>query len=129
MGYESKFFAVRDYQFPEDGLHHSEVIATLDMCKMGYEDEIMDFRNLFDTETPFTIRMFEYNPETEEEEMMDVHEDKYGETLKYITDKRKGIELIKNVMDKNDYWRFKLLLEFMRMFADYDDVYIVHYGH
>lgn len=129
MGYESKFFAVREYQFPKDGLHHSDVIATLDMCKMGNEDEIMDFRNLFDTETPFTIRMFEYNPETEEEEMMEVHEDKYGETLKYITDKRKGIELIKNVMNKNDYWRFKLLLEFMRMFADYNDVYIVHYGY
>lgn len=129
MGYESKFFAVREYQFPKDGLHHSDVIATLDMCKMGYEDEIMDFRNLFDTETPFTIRMFEYNPETEEEEMMEVHEDKYGEALKYITDKRKGIELIKNVMDKDDYWRFKLLLEFMKMFADYDDVYIVHYGY
>ena len=128
MGYESKFYAVKEYDFPE-GIHHSQIIATLDMCKMGYDDDVVAFHKLFDTETPFSIYMYDYDSETEEEKYMDVIEDKYGDRLKYISDKKKGIEMVKRIIDNDDYWRFKLLLEFMRTFADYDDVYIVYYGY
>ena len=129
MGYESKFYAVKSYNFPEKGLKHSQIIATLDMCKMGYGDNVIAFRKLFDTETPFSIYIYDYDTETEEETFIDVSEDKYGERLKYISDKKKGIEFAKRIVDEDDYWRFKILLEFMRTFADYDDVYIVHYGY
>lgn len=129
MGYESKFFAVKEYQFPTEGLHHSEIIATLDMCKMGDDPEIAEFLDLFDTETTFSIYMGDCDPETGEEVMMDVSEDKYGDRLCYLTEKKKAIALIKSVMDREDYWRFNLLLEFLRMFAKYDSVYIVHYGY
>lgn len=128
MGYESKFYAVKEYDFPKD-IHHSQIIATLDMCKMGYDDDVVAFRKLFDTETPFSIYIYDYDTETEEEKYMDVIEDKYGDRLKYISNKKKGIEILKRIIDNDNYWRFKILLEFMRTFADYDDVYIVHYGY
>lgn len=128
MGYDSKFYAVKEYDFP-DGIHYSEIIATLDMCKMGDGDDVVTFRKLFDTETPFSIYICDDDSETEEEKCMDVIEDKYGDRLKYISNKKKGIEMVKRIIDNDNYWRFKLLLEFMRTFADYDDVYIVHYGY
>jgi len=129
MGYESKFYAVKSYDFPENGLKHSEIIATLDMCNMGYDDDVMTFRKLFDKETPFFIYMYDYDPETEEEKYMPVIEDRYRDRLKYISNKKRGIEMVKKIIDNDNYWRFKILLEFMKTFADYDDVYIVHYGY
>ena len=128
MGYESKFYAVKEYDFPK-GIHHSQIIAILDMCKMGYDAAVVAFRKLFDTETPFSIYMYDYDSETEEGKYMYVIKDKYGDRLKYISNKKKGIEMVKRMINTDNYWRFKILLEFMRTFADYDDVYIVHYGY
>lgn len=119
MGYESKFYAVKEYVCPKDTSF--QIIATLDMGNMGYDDDVLTFRKLFDTETPFSIYMYDHD--------MDVIEDEYGDRLKYISNKKNGIEMVKKIVDNDNYWRFKLLLEFMRTFADYDDVYIVHYGY
>ena len=70
------------------------------MCKMGYDDDVVTFRKLFDTETPFSIYMYDYDSETEEEKYMDVIEDKYGDRLKYISNKKKGIEMVKRMIDE-----------------------------
>lgn len=129
MGYESKFFAVRDYGFPEEGgLHHSQIIATLDMCKMGDTDGFLD---LFSVETPFTLFLYDYNPDTKEEGYMYVHEDKYGDVLKYIPneDIDEAIDYIKQASKRDTYWRYKLLIDFLKTFKKYKNIYIVHYGY
>lgn len=131
MGYESKFYAVRKYNFDSDvkGYRATEIVATLDMCKMGYSDKVAEFLGLFDTKADFTLRLEDYNNEKDRYEMMDIIEDKYGSPLCYISDKEEGIKVVKEMIKQDDYWRFPLLLKFLKMFRDCDNVYIVHYGY
>ena len=132
MGYESKFYAVKKYDFKATKdlkYDASEIIATLDVSKMGYSDNVNKFLSLFDKEAPFMLWIDGYDSEKEAEVMVYTHEDRYGEPITYITDKKKGIKLLKEIIKEDDYWRFDLLLRFMKAFKDHDDVYICHYGH
>ena len=55
-------------------------------------------------------------------------EDMYGEHIKYGNIKEL-INQLKEVIKKDDYWRFKILLSMLEMFKDVPDVYVVHYGY
>lgn len=132
MGYESKFYAVRDYGFKSSNntpYTCSEIVASLDMSKMGYSNTVTEFLDLFDTETPFTIYIGDCD-EDGNEVMMEVHEDRYGVPLNYMSDIKKGITQVKKMIKEDDYWRFKLLLNFLKMFEECpENIYIVHYGY
>jgi hypothetical protein len=127
MGYESRIYFCREYNFPEP-IHHSEIIAMIDMCKMGYSDTVMKFRNCFDVETTFAI----YIPGCDEdgnEIMIDETEDKYGDRIKYASDVDELYNLAMKMAEENDYWRFNILKGMIENFKEYPDIKIVHYGY
>lgn len=131
MGYDSRFYAVRDYKFSNtfvDGYSTSEMIASLEMWKMGYSDKVKELLNLFDTKIPFTLYIGSCDDEGNEV-MKDVIEDLYGDHICYLSDKEKAIKILKEIIKEDDYERFKWLLKFIKMFRHKDDVYICHYGH
>ena len=131
MGYESKFYACRDYGFKwsDEKYNASEIVASLDVSKMGYSDTVTVFLNLFSIEAPFGIYLPDYDEETEMEKMMYVHEDKYGAPLCYLSDIDEAITLAIQMYNEDRYWRFKLLIKFLEAFKDEEDIYIVHYGY
>lgn len=128
MGYESKIYFCKEYSFPEP-IHHSDIVAYIDMSKMGYESYVHEFLQAFDTPTPFSIRVEDYNDELDCECMKDVIEDKYGARLCYAFNKDKLYELARKMQKQDGYWRFEKLTEMIKIFKDNDDVYIVHYGY
>ena len=134
MGYESKFYAVREYNFASYQLPEykaSEIIAMLDMCKMGYEDDVNKLLNLFKNRVPFVLYLEDGCDEKGNAIIRDTVEDCYGKHITYISneDKEKAIKLVKEISKRDNYWRFNLLHKFLKMFKDYDDVYICHYGY
>ena len=133
MGYESRFYAVKKYYFESSikGKSASEIVAELDMSKMGYDSRICEFRDLFKNEADFTLHLLEYDDELGGYNYKDVTKDAYGAELCYIAkeDIPKAIKLINNQIRYDSYWRFKLLRDFLKMFKDCDNIYIVHYGY
>ena len=127
MGYESRIYFCQEYNFPEP-IHHSQVIAKLDMCKMGYSDTVQRFLKCFDTETTFSIYM-EGSDENGNEIMVDEIEDRYGARLKYASDVEELYKRAKQMAAEDDYWRFNILEDMIRAFKDYPHVKIVHYGY
>ena len=130
MGYDSRIYFVRDYGFPEKSIHHSEIVAEIEMWKMGHSDAAMKFREAFTMETPFSIYVEGYDDENEVECLEDVIEDKYGDRLCYAPNSERLYELAKE-LEKTDktYWRFKALRKMIGIFKGMEDIYIVHYGH
>lgn len=127
MGYESRIYFCHDYDFPEP-IHHSSIIAMIDMCKMGYSDSVMKFRNCFDTETEFSI----YIPGCDKdgnEIMVDEITDCYGSRLKYASDVENLYQYVKQMADEDDYWRFNILKGMIEKFKEYPHIKIVHYGY
>ena len=134
MGYESKFYAVKRYNHgsgTNPGYNASQIIAVLDMCKMGigYYDSVTEFIKLFDTEADFVIYDYDYDEERECEMYKAMTEDKYGDPIKYISDIDKGIKLMREIIKEIDYYRFPYLKKFLEMFRDEEDIYICHYGY
>ena len=97
MGYESRFYIVRKYNFESmiQGFAASEIVASLDMCKMGYDHHLFDF---FTCQAPFVLRIDEYDEDTDCEMMTDVIEDKYGDRIMYCTDINGAIEEVKRMI-------------------------------
>ena len=127
MGYESRIYFCREYNFPEP-IHHSEIVAMIDMCKMGYSDTVQRFKKCFDVETTFAI----YIPGCDEEGneiMVDEIEDKYDERIKYASDTERLYELATKMAEEDDYWRFNILKGMIEKFKEYPDIKIVHYGY
>lgn len=127
MGYESKIYFCREYNFP-DPIHHCEIVAMIDMCKMGYFDTVQKFLKCFDTETKFSL----YIPGCDEdgnEVMVDEIEDKYGARLKYASNVQLLHTLAIQMAEEDDYWRFPILASMIEKFKCYPDVKIVHYGY
>lgn len=129
MGYESKIYFVRDYGFPEKGLHHSEIVAMLDVSKMGYNIYVQDFLNCFDTETEFSLYLNGYDKDKEIECLMYTSEDEYGSRLKYASDTERLYLCAKKMKTNDNYWRFKPLVQMIKVFKDFPDVKIVHFGY
>lgn len=127
MGYESKIYFCNEYDFP-DPIHHCEIIAMIDMCKMGYSDTVREFLKCFDTETEFSL----YLPECDEEGnevMTDVIEDKYGARLKYASNVQLLHRWAVQMAKEDKYWRFSILASMIEKFKCYPDVKIVHFGY
>ena len=127
MGYESKIYFCREYNFPNP-IHHCEIIAMIDMCKMGYSDTVQKFLKCFDTETEFSL----YVPGCDEdgnEVMADEIEDKRGARLKYASNETLLHTLAIQMAEENDYWRFPILASMIEKFKCYPGVKIVHYGY
>ena len=134
MGYETKYYAVKRYDFKSfinKGYNASEIVAMIDMCKMGYDKDITEFYNLFTEEADFVLYMEDYNEEIDKDVMTDVTEDRYGRELCYIPRDKIGraIEIFENKVKVDNYWRYELLLNFFKTFEKYEDIYIVLYGY
>lgn len=135
MGYESKLYFVRPYAWETQ----AETVAVLDIAKMGSSPEVVKFRKLFDTETPFSIRVLGVDENGEHECMVDVNADCYGDKLKY-GDKAKLLRQANKVIKEEEkhceelggcvpYSRFYVMRDMIKAFKNMDDVYIVHYGY
>ena len=132
MGYESKFYAVKPYSFKcfkDDRYYSSEIVASLDCSKLGYDPLIEEFLGLFNMETNFALYLPGDIDEEENEIMKDTVEDRYGARICYLSDKKRAIKILKEMAKKEDYIRFKWLIKFIEMFKNDDDVYICHYGY
>ncbi len=135
MGYESKLYFVKDFGFKpandKFGLNCSDIIAILDMSKMGYGyyDDVTKFVKMFDTETPFSLSV----PTVDEdgnERYMEVIEDPYGKRLCYCKDKSALLRQADLIIQHSDpYDRFYYMRDMIKAFEDKDDIYIVHYGY
>lgn len=131
MGYESRFYAIRKYKFSCDdsGYYSCEIIGMLNMCKMGYSETTSKFLKLFDTEAMINLWLPGVDDDGNEI-MVEQHEDKYGEPLKYITNIDEGIRLVHKMIGEEDYWRFPLLLKFLETYKDLSkEIKIIHYGY
>lgn len=118
MGYESKIYITRKSKYSD----WNEVIATFDLCKMGWD--IINgktFRGLF-TEPVGTMYADDGNTE--------IHEDCYGDAVEGapIHD---VINWISKWVYANDYGRARVFLNLLEsMEAEIDgDLYCYHYGY
>lgn len=131
MGYESRFYAVRRYDFGynESEYHPCEVIAMLNMCCLGHDETTSKFLKLFNKEAMINLWLPGIDDDGNEI-MTEQHEDSYGDPLNYITDINEGIRLVHKMIGKEDYWRLPLLLKFLEMYNDPTrDIKIIHYGY
>ena len=131
MGYESRFYAIKRYNFGynESEYHSCEVIAMLNMCCLGYSETTSKFLKLFDTEAMINLWLPGIDDDGNEI-MMEQHEDKYGKPLNYITNIDEGIRLTHKMISEDDYWRLPLLLKFLEMYNDpTGNIKIIHYGY
>lgn len=136
MGYESKLYFVRDYGFgkKDTDITYSDTIAVLDMSKMGYGryPSVTKFVNMFNKETPFSIRVDKYDEDNDCERMVDAIEDCYGNRLCYCADKNKLLRQANKIIEEtadDPYERFFVMRDMINAFKDMNDVYIVHYGY
>ena len=118
MGYESKVVIAQ-----ETGNHgFTEVIAELDLCKMGYDN---GWRELFDK--PFDGEVY---IENEDEPTT---EDKYGAKLKYATvDEVFAWCELHHCDDGSVYWRqclLESLLKEIKLRGMSDSLIVIHYGY
>lgn len=125
MGYESKVYICErnesKYSRNNNVLWvYNEVIAAIDMCKMGYDN---GWRELFDKELTGDFYGMDGGDET-------ITEDSYGETLKY-TEIDKVITWLENEMQKSDYRRLAVLYNMLKGFNinQWGNLIVVHYGH
>lgn len=122
MGYESKIYFCKSYKYSmkEGSIGQCEIVATIDMGKMGYGyyDDITSFVRAFDTETPFSIY----------DEVNEI-EDCYGNRLCY-GDKEILYQKMKEIAKNHSGCvRFKWLRDMLKTFKDDPDIYVVHYGY
>ena len=130
MGYESRFYALKRYDFgyDESEYHSCQIIAMLDACCLGYDETTSKFLKLFDTEAMINLWLPGVDDDGNEI-MIDQHEDKYGAPLNYITDINEGIRLVHKMIGESDYWRLPLLLNFLETYGHYKNIKIIHYGY
>lgn len=123
MGYESKVYICERHEHKNDNKEiawiYNEVIAAVDMCKMGYGN---GWRELFDKELTGVFYGMDDGHE--------ITEDSYGETLKY-TEIDKVITWLENEMQKSDYRRLAVLYNMLRGFDInyWGNLIVVHYGY
>lgn len=129
MGYESKFYFVRRYDFKSwcSDYNASCVLAMVDTSKLGYDDYAMAIRNAFDKDIDFTI----YVPTFDEDKDKYRIEDCYGEHLKYASNKGKLLAAIGSYMLHIDleFPEVVMLNALVNSVLEDDDIYIVHFGY
>lgn len=141
MGYESKIYFVKAYEFGSDynesGFNSSQIIAVIDMCKMGHTKEVEKFKDLFNKETPFCIVTDDFKVSDDGHGVLtDTITDCYGKRLCY-GDMLELIEQLEKVIKEDEenngfiYWRFNVLLDMLKSFNhnNAEKVFAVHYGY
>lgn len=125
MGYESKVYVCERNEHKDSRNNnvlwvYNEVIAAVDMCKMGYNN---GWRELFNKELTGDFLGMDNGDET-------ITEDLYGEALKY-TEIDKVITWLENEMQKSDYRRLAVLYNMLRGFDinHWGNLIVVHYGY
>ena len=120
MGYESKIYIVNktDSIFGDEPKKYASVIATFDLCKMGYGG----FTQLFNKETDCYFYADDGNTK--------ILEDCYGDSLKEC-DIKELKEWFKNKIKEDDYRRLKPFYALVKSFnkKQWKDLAIIHYGH
>ena len=133
MGYESKLY------FKD---RNNTDIATIDLCKMGYEFPKGDFYELFNKEyeyglyvdmacTPLSDEDKKYYPNYEYVPDIRVHEDSYGAKLKYCY-AEDLYEWCKKNRKEMDYRRVDLLYKMTKELSKRDkwgEVKVVFFGY
>jgi len=118
MGYESKIYIVRKSEY----FDWNEVIATFDLCKMGFEMyNGRTFRSLFTL--PLGGDMYGDDGNTP------ITEDCYGDEVQgaEVAD---VLKWIKKFNKKNDYWRAEVFESLLESLASHEDnLYCYHYGY
>lgn len=116
MGYESRIYVVDCHK----RTGYAEVIAVMNMCKMGYGGTWTD---LFKTDFPYEAYHEDGNTKIEE--------DAYGECVK-CSDIVPVIEwLEREIEGGNDYRRLPILLSLLKSFEKdkWAELKVVHYGY
>lgn len=127
MGYESRIYFCREYDSPEP-IHHSSILAMIDMSKIGYSSTFDRFLRCFDTETEFSIYILGCDKDGNEV-MVDEIEDMYGARIKYASDTEKLYRIATQMAEENKYRQFDLLKAMIEIAKESPDIKIVHYGH
>lgn len=132
MGYESRIYFVKNLVgskcLAHEGVGHSDMVASIDLCKLGCSATIDEFLDAFSEETPFAITIPDYDAETGKEVLMDIIEDKYGDRICYAPDKEYLYELANRLCEEIDYDRLRIFRDMLKTAKDSEDIYIVHYG-
>lgn len=118
MGYESKIYIVKKSEY----FAYNEVIATFDLCKMGWDMyNGVTFRNLFTLPLNGDMYMDDGNTLITEDCYGDAVEGaKLSDVLEWITQFNKH----------DNYWRAKVFEQLLKSFKRYgDDLYCYHYGY
>ena len=121
MGYESRLYVVRKSNLIEDGKRWAEVIAMIDMCKLGAE---------------FGFELHNYTPTDCCIYIGDnkVTEDMYGDPLIEIPVKDM-LSILATLSRKEDYRRFAPAINLLNGFnlsewqVDGEDLVVLHYGY
>ena len=120
MGYESKIYIARKHDF---GTGYNEVLATFDLCKMGYEMyKGKSFRHLFTIPLEGSMYMDDGNTE--------IHKDCYGDDVEGA--KLMDVILWLNEFMKHDsYPRARIFYDLLKSLQkNYsEDLICYHYGY
>lgn len=120
MGYESKIYVVKKSNFScrEDGKVYAEVIAMVDMCKC------YDISDILRNKPATDCYIYAEDHDTQ------VVEDRYGEPLTEAP-LCEAIKIVERAMQKDDYWRYNILLSTLKAFEIYDcmNIAVLHYGY
>lgn len=123
MGYESKIYVVQEYDPLFEGrLGYGDIIATFDLCKMGYEIyNGKSFQQLFNQDRTCDFYADDGNTI--------IKEDCYGDEIQKA-DPKEVIAWLKQMTEENSWYRaklfYKFLLELEKTGADYS---LYHYGY
>ena len=119
MGYESKLYVVEKSPrgLNEDGMRYGQIIAMIDMCKLG-----SDFIDMLSNYPPTDCYIY-----IEDEETV---EDKYGDPLIEIP-VQDMINILDELSQKEDYRRFAPAIGLLGGFnsKDWGDLVVLHYGY
>lgn len=124
MGYESRIYICDRAEHKNNNEEivwvYNEVIAAIDMCKMGYDN---GWRELFNKELTGDFYGMDGGDET-------IIEDLYGSTLQY-TEIDKVVTWLENEMQKSDYRRLAVLYNMLKGFnaEQWNNLIVVHYGY
>ncbi len=119
MGYESRLYVVEKYDGSIFGEHkrYGEVIAMIDMCKLGEK-----FCKMLNNYSPTDCYIYINNEETVE--------DMYGDPLIEIPI-QDMINILDELSQEEDYRRFAPAIGLLGGFnlEDWKDIVVLHYGY
>lgn len=119
MGYESRLYVVKKTTLPgENNLRFAQKIAVFNLCKVPAVSEKMRAYKSTDS--------FIYADDGNTE----IVKDDYGDTLKEIP-LADAISILEDAADKDDYWRYRPCIAFLKALQDCApcEIVVLHYGY